>query len=299
MKKSLLPLAALAAVAFASSANATDLASKKAPPAPVAPVPMWKGLYVGLNAGGVWGNNSSISANTFATSSYSQSNPAYWVMGNGAISGTSQGGFIGGGQVGYNWQPGLLNNNLVFGFEADIQGVAAGKSNRTYSTAYAVGTETLTNTTTANANLEFLGTVRGRVGYLAMPNLLIYGTGGLAYGGVSFSATKYINEFASTGAQNWTGVGSTNYSNVNVGYTGGGGVEWMFMPNWSAKAEYLYYDLGNVSAQLDTNKFGLAAGVVTQPFNSTTYTGRVNGNIARLGVNYHFNSSPAAVVAKY
>lgn len=220
-------------------------------------------------------------------------------MGNGAMSGTSQGGFIGGGQVGYNWQPGMLNNNLVFGFEADIQGVAAGNGNRNYSTAYAVNSNTVTTTTTANASLQFLGTVRGRVGYLAMPNLLVYGTGGLAYGGVSFNATKYINEYLSGGTQSWTGVGNTNYSNVNVGYTAGGGVEWMFMPNWSAKAEYLYYDLGNISAQLDTNLYALNRTPTTQPFNSTTYTGRVNGNLVRLGVNYHFNTAPQPVAAKY
>ena len=291
-------MTAVAVVSMATTAFAADLPSQKAPPAP-APAPMWKGFYIGLNAGGLWGNNSSITANTYPTGPLAQTNAAYWALGNGAIGGTSKGGFIGGAQVGYNWQPGLLNNNLVFGFEADIQGVASGNGNRSASSAYTVGTQTLISSTTANGNLQFLGTVRGRLGYLAMPNLLIYGTGGLAYGGVSFNATNYVNAFAASGAQNWTAVGNTNYSNVNVGYTGGGGVEWMFMPNWSAKIEYLYYDLGDINAQLDSGLFALAQGVTTQPFRSTSYSGRVNGNLVHAGVNYHFNSAPQPVVAKY
>ena len=298
MSKMLKSITALAVIALATQAHAADLPTQKAPPAP-APAQMWKGFYVGANAGGIWGNNSSITANTYPTGPLTQSNSAYWALGNGAIGGTSQGGFFGGGQVGYNWQPDLLNNNLVFGFEADIQGIAGGNGNRSGSTAYPVGNQTVISTTSANGNLQFLGTFRGRVGYLAMPTLLIYGTGGLAYGGVSFNATNYVNGFASTGAQNWTAIGSASYSNVNVGYAGGGGAEWMFMPNWSAKVEYLYYDLGNINAQLDSGLFGLAPGFVTQPFRSTSYTGRVNGNLVRAGVNYHFNTAPAPVVAKY
>ena len=73
----------------------------------------------------------------------------------------------------------------------------------------------------ANANLSWFGTVRGRVGYLITPTLLIYGTGGFAYGQVDA----------------W-GLASTN-----TGWTAGGGVEWMFAPHWSAKVEYLYVDL--------------------------------------------------------
>ena len=291
-------MAAVAIGALTSTAFAADLPTQKAPP-PSPPTPLWKGFYIGLNAGGVWGNNSSITANTFPTGPLAQGNSAYWALGNGAISGSSQSGFLGGAQVGYNWQPGLLNNNLVFGFEADIQGIAGGSGNRSASTAYPVGNQTLIGTTTANGNLEYLGTVRGRLGYLAMPNLLIYGTGGLAYGGVNFNASNYVNSFAASGRQNWTAIGSTNYSNVNVGYVGGGGAEWMFMPNWSAKVEYLYYDLGNINAQLDSALYSLARGFTTQPFRSTSYSGRVNGNLVRAGVNYHFNTAPAPVVAKY
>ena len=81
--------------------------------------------------------------------------------------------------------------------------------------------------------------------------------------------------------------------------TVGGGVEWMFVPNWSLKAEYLYYDLRNVTynAGLLTS-FGAAPPAFTQDFVRTRL--RVDGHIGRLGVNYHFWGPPAApVVARY
>ncbi len=97
--------------------------------------------------------------------------------------------------------------------------------------------------------------------------------------------------------------GAVNFSNTQVGWTAGGGLEWMFMPNWSAKVEYLYYDLGSV-----TQNFALASvdpGVVFgTPASNALFGGqvraRINGNIVRAGVNYHFNwGAPAPVVAKY
>ena len=74
----------------------------------------------------------------------------------------------------------------------------------------------------------------------------------------------------------------------------------MFMPNWSAKAEYLYYDLGKVSGSAVNNYYGTGgftghAGMQ----NVTNYTARASGNIARLGVNYHLNLASAPVIAKY
>ncbi len=94
-----------------------------------------------------------------------------------------------------------------------------------------------------------------------------------------------------------------NYSNTQVGWTAGGGLEWMFWPNWSAKVEYLYYDLGSV-----TQSFALP--VVLQLHAAISYTdaslfagqvrARINGNVVRAGLNYHFNwGAPAPVVAKY
>ena len=108
------------------------------------------------------------------------------------------------------------------------------------------------------------------------PHFLIYGTGGFAYGEV-----RRDNNFFG----GWWG--NNNNNATKTGWTAGGGVEWMFMPNWSAKAEYLYTDL-NSGGQ--TGPFGFQTGYHHHP----------QFNIVRAGVNYHFNFGGAApVVAKY
>jgi outer membrane immunogenic protein len=130
---------------------------------------------------------------------------------------------------------------------------------------------------------------------------LIYGTGGLAYGGVSFNRSTTSIETAA-GVNQWIALGNATYSNTQVGWTAGGGLEWMFMPNWSAKAEYLYYDLGNISATSVSTISPLVTSdtlSTAQLFRSSTISGRINGNLIRAGVNYHFNLASAPVVAKF
>lgn len=197
------------------------------------------------------------------------------------------------------------------GVEADIQGVAAGSSRRNviglgaYSEPVLLGptSETSHDVTFAtlgqqSSGLQYLGTVRGRLGFLAMPTLLVYGTGGLAYGGVTMnSAWTTIGAHRDTRLFNSgqsVAFGGISYSNTQVGWTAGGGLEWMFMPNWSAKAEYLYYSLANGYASAgvtDTNTAAWGYGV--------SASRSFNGNIVRAGVNYHFNFASAPVVAKY
>ena len=94
------------------------------------------------------------------------------------------------------------------------------------------------------SSIDYLGTVRGRLGFLVTPTLLVYGTAGLAYASANLSATYTTYDLA-----NFYGPGLANPQNsdTRVGWTAGGGVEWMFLPNWSAKLEYLYYDLGSVT----------------------------------------------------
>ena len=107
--------------------------------------------------------------------------------------------------------------------------------------------------------------MRGRVGYLFTPTLLIYGTAGFAYGGVD----------------------AFGFSNTRTGWTAGGGLEWLFAPHWSAKVEYLYVDLASNGT---TGAFGWTLGNHFHP----------QLNVVRVGVNYHFNfAPPAPVVAKY
>ena len=316
MKKLLLSATSLALLA--GTALAADLPSRKAPVLPPPPPPpMWTGFYAGLNAGGTWANNAAVNAQTWNLSSnqgfVSSGNLAAAALLSGSGSNrSSSGGFIGGGQIGYNWQiNGFgLGSGLVTGVEADIQGIAgSGGTASRWSAAAVVQNQlngpnfpvTLLTNQPGRSNLQFLGTVRGRLGILAMPTLLVYGTGGLAYGGVSTSF--YNTQFWLDGSGsnfNYLTVGSGTLSNTQVGWTAGGGLEWMFMPNWSLKAEYLYYDLGNMAGSIVNTYAGFDSATGQGGLQSiTNYSGRVSGNIVRAGVNYHFNWGATPVVAKY
>ena len=143
---------------------------------------------------------------------------------------TSPSGVLGGIQSGYNWQTGAW----VFGLEGDVQINGAD--------------DTFAPWKFSN---PWFGTARGRVGY-AFNNVLVYGTGGLAFGEVR-GETFLLSENHGT-----------------IGWTAGAGVEMALNKNWSAKAEYLYVDLSD---------------------KNFTITGLPNGyqfGVIRLGVNYHF-----------
>ena len=270
MKK--IALTALALAISGGSALAADRPSRKAPVLAPPPPQMWKGFHVGLNAGGIWNNNNSIQISNWPLS-YDGSEPAVWAPLNGSVSSGNSGGFIGGGQIGYDWQVPYSGMDFVTGIEADIQGIASSGANVSRNSLYpgpyngqtikipGVGTEPFDwkvadytwNNVSGSAKLQYLGTVRGRIGFLVLPTFLVYGTGGLAYGGVSinlnrsqiFNVRETQDSVSNLGG--WAAFGNANYSNTQVGYTAGGGFEWMFLPNWSAKAEYIYYNLGNVS----------------------------------------------------
>jgi outer membrane immunogenic protein len=308
MKKILLSTVALASMA--GSAFAADLPSRKAPVAPPPVAPLWTGFHVGLNAGGIWNNNNSINLQAWPLAGQPIQ---YWAPLNNTISSGSNGGFIGGGQIGYDYQANLASYSIVTGIEADFQGTASGSGNGSKSLindgplVNALGpmtTDTILNNINGSANLSWIGTVRGRLGFLLMPNLLVYGTGGLAYGQVNLNVnqSQFQNVVFPGGSAGWAAFGNSNTSNTLVGYSAGGGLEWMFMPNWSAKAEYLYYDLGNLSTNITTTAIpqGLLAPLTsTQAWLSTRANTTVSGNIVRAGVNYHFNWGSAPVVAKY
>ncbi|MEF3366003.1 outer membrane beta-barrel protein [Methylocystis sp. 9N] len=297
-------LAAMALALTAGTAVAADLPHYKAPlPPPPPPPPLWTGFYVGLNAGGTWGNSNNITTSAWGLTNNgspggTEALPFSAALANSTL-GTNNSGFIGGGQIGYNWQ---FYNSFVAGVEADIQGIA-GNSNRVSSVAFGNTTINgpLLSSATGSKALDYLGTVRGRLGWLFTPTLLIYGTGGLAYGGVNVNSSIWqqftVNPLGNVGNPYFS---AGTFSDTRVGWTAGGGVEWMFWPNWSAKVEYLYYDLGNVTFSqgvLANANTGPGVGLFTAvaPVTRT----RFSGNIVRAGLNYHFNWGAPPVVAKY
>ena len=287
MSRLLLSAAALALVT--GVAHAADFPP---PPAPVSTAPMWAGFSVGVNAGGSWSNGGATDVVTWPTNALA----GYWTTASLLTGGHPVGsaaGFIGGGQVGYNWRTDLQGYGIVAGLEADIQGIAGGKNAgqspmsamvRPFSNHSNFETYSATRSTSA---LSYLGTARGRLGLLVAPKLLVYGTGGLAYGEASLSLSQF--------QQFGVAVGSAYSSTAKTlaGWTAGAGVAWMFMPGWSVKAEYLYYDLG----KLTTSNTFVAFGTAGPQWTYDAYANqRFNGNIVRAGVDYHFNLDTAAPV---
>jgi outer membrane immunogenic protein len=268
--------AAALTVATAVTAQAADLPTRKAPPAPVfVPPPFtWTGFYIGVNAGGIWSSGSRNatlfdSGNNLFLSNYFP----------GGI-GSNSSGFIGGGQAGYNYQSGAA----VFGLETDFDGTTISKTFNYTSTPFGNvvnGTLVPTNlvgdtlSVHAKASLDWLGTVRARVGFVATPDnrLLIYGTGGFAYGGGSSNFNVYdaSNNFIFNGSP----------SSTRTGWTIGGGVEYAITNNITIKGEYLYVDLGSKSFNTNTITFLGAPLYATAKVN-------YDASIFRAGVNYKF-----------
>jgi outer membrane immunogenic protein len=218
MNKFVLAGATLIALGVAP-ASAADIQRRQAMPikAPlyVPPAYTWTGVYVGINGGG--GRGRSEFSDPFASGSFNTS-----------------GGLVG-GTLGYNWQMG----QAVLGFEGDIDW------SNIRGSAFCGG---ITSCETRN---DWLGTVRGRLGY-AFDRFMPYVTGGLAVGDIKTSVA---------------GVGSTG--ETKAGWTIGGGVEVAIAGPWTAKVEYLYVDLGRGTSVLGSDA-------------------KFNANIVRAGLNYRF-----------
>lgn len=303
MHTAIVSILASASFGFAATslANAADMVSKT-PPAPVIAPYSWTGFYMGgsvgygWNSGGVDPNGSVIS---FADPAIITGGPNTASASAAAASTgirTDANGFIGGGQIGFNYQL----NKWVFGLETDFAAanVSGSKSvNSVVTSPLGSGLITPFNVASSNSGqerLDSLGTLRIRLGYAQLDRLLIYSTGGLAYGRASSTTNITQNCVPITAGSCGGGAGiqftptAGSASGVLVGWTLGGGFEWAFAPSWSTKIEYLYYDLGNLTYTLNpiTSTIPAFAG----PFSTVgvSSTANIRGNIVRVGMNYKF-----------
>lgn len=258
---------------------ASDFFALAAPDAPLAPAPSWRDVYVGLNGGGAW---SSPTSNVRAWPvGGALASPAVALSATPIDRSNRLAGFIGGVQIGANWK---LGDAFLTGVEADLHGASGNTDGRWHAALAEGGGNSFVTYTQRTATLNYLGTIRGRLGYLVTPTLAVYGTGGMAYGGVTSNTAIFTRR-----------IGGTNQSFIDpvyfdalIGWTAGGGVEWMFMPNWSAKIDYLRYDIGNATASaIAAPSNGLYA------YTASTAT-RFNGNLIHAGVNRHFDLLSAA-----
>jgi outer membrane immunogenic protein len=253
--------------ALVTPAGAADiLPFYRAPP--FGPVATWTGFYVGVNAG--WTGSWTDRANNTGTDTGAAGLGI--AIQQGAIpvqANLHDNGFIGGGQIGFDWQ---FAGNWVAGIEADFDAVSAKSS---VAVPFSGNIIIPPITTTYSRELDSVGTVRGRLGYLPSATLLLYLTGGLAYGETKFGTAAACPLWAPPCGP--TAVSSSAFS---FGWTFGGGVEWQFAPAWTLRAEYLYIDLGT---QTNTLTYNYGA-------NTSSLTSRLDeaDSIVRVGVNYRF-----------
>jgi outer membrane immunogenic protein len=262
-------LGAVAFCAFASigQAIAADIPLKAPPPPPWYD---WTGFYVGLNGGYSWGRSATnFSGTTLAGTVITPFS-----------SSESMDGWLGGGQIGYNWQ---FNRNWLLGAEADIQATGQRGSDPLPTVLSLNGgllnalVTSSTTTATLAQKLPWFGTARLRLGIEPSDHWLIYATGGLAFGEVDSTLTASTTTVTPAGTGTTAATSSVNAT--RAGWTVGGGAEWLLTPAWSAKAEYLYMDFGTVSAVFSPGLVG---------YSTLNTSSHITDNIARVGIDYHF-----------
>lgn len=255
--------AAILALAVADPAKAADLLLPMKEP--IAQGFTWTGFYIGANGGGSWGSvdysgSSALGGVPVATFA-------------GSYTGS---GLFGGGQFGFNYE---FPNNLVLGFESDYDFSSFHGST---SSCIAVGCAS------ATANLDNFGSIRGRVGY-AFDNLLLFGTGGGAWGFGRSSVT--LN--SSTAVPSLVGATATDNSEP-LGWAAGGGIEWGFLRNWTLKVEYLHLQYASFPQTYNLGLVG--AGAVPYVGTSNVSMGL---NVVRIGVNWLFTMGPSPIATRW
>jgi len=231
-------LGSAAGLVMTGAALAADLRGS------ISPAPYytnWSGFYAGVNGGYVfnWGRDAVLINDSFALH-------------------TEHEGGLFGGQVGYHWQ---WTPEWVFGVETDLDWAGINGTANAGSAA-------------AVQRINSLGTLRGRAGY-ALENVLLYVTGGVAYGRTELATSATLN--GGCGPVGFCGsAASTEWM---IGWAAGAGFDWAFLPRWSFRTEYLHFDLGSRTQQM-TDVAAIPATVDT----SAAY----RGDVVRGAINFKF-----------
>ncbi|AWC24215.1 outer membrane protein A [Aminobacter sp. MSH1] len=224
----------LASTIMFVTAGSTLAADAVAPPSELAPAGfVWTGGYVGLQAGWQWGNDHDIEFLGGAPTGFEQD--------------FDTDGFIGGVHAGYNWQSG----QVVYGVEGDFEfsGVDGG---------YRVGGDDSTG-----FEMTWQASIRGRLGFVAMERLLVYGAVGAAFGNLEYT---YVD----------AGTISETFDETKVGWTAGAGVEYALTDRITTRLEYRYTDFGSIS------------NLSTLAFPGFTYEHDPKFHSVRVGLSYKF-----------
>jgi outer membrane immunogenic protein len=259
-------------MADTASAIAADL-PLKAPITAPAVVYDWTGFYFGGHVGGGWtSSNAEIS---FPTP----------LLGIDPFAGSlGKSSALGGFQEGINWQ---FARTWVVGIEGDWSYFNVGHS-ISQTLTFNGGTPIPLSSGSLSTKLDWLASARNRLGYLAMPNLLVYGTGGVAWGKITDSGAAALNNnFGFTYASN------VAPNNVAVGWVAGGGLEWMLANHWLLRGEYLYYHLSSGQNAASNNPLSFKGlciiGECPPPSATINYSwSNMNVNVLRAALSYKF-----------
>jgi len=284
MRKFLLASSAIAALMVAAPAGAADMPVKARPLPPPAPVFTWTGFYIGAHVGGAWGTTestlNSVSVN-FDCPVVVDDLVALQVLCprdrtlsgfSIPISQTQTNGFLGGVQGGYNLQ---IAPWAVIGVEAQ------------FSWTDLKGTSPCVLVLSCTTEHDWITTLAGRFG-VTYDRLMLYVKGGIAWSKVDYSAALNLGFISA----------STSVSDTRVGGMFGAGIEYAFLPNWSAKIEYNYIDFNSEDYNFPVS-FGIRGVNVNLDFGTTIHE-RIH--LVKAGINYRFDwwgKAPVAVMAKY
>jgi outer membrane immunogenic protein len=233
----------------AAPVHAADMAVKAPPYAAPAPSASWTGLYFGFNVGAAWGNDS---ASIDSVSGLGGSGSAFSLP----LESQGMSGWLGGATIGYNWQ----NGPILFGVEAEFDG------------ANIYGNTACLGMFNCGVKQDWVGDVAGRFGILPAANTLLYAKGGVAFG-----------RFDYTFGQSFGGnTISASASDTRTGALFGAGIEYQFLPGWSAKIEYNFIDWGSSGESFPLMVSG-CSGCNLPTFGAAI---RDTESIMKLGVNY-------------
>ena len=245
-------LGAACAASLATVANAADAVVEEA--VVIEPGFTWTGGYIGANIGYGWAD-------------FEQGLDAEvpFLLNLNEEFDTDGDGVVGGAQAGFNWQAG----QFVLGVEVDVQAADVdGTANRFFD----FGANGLADLdANVSTEIDWFGTARGRIGFVPTERLMIYGTGGLAFGETTSSASYEAQLLFTPYA------GSASSTDMRTGWAAGAGAEYAFTDNWTLKLEYLFVDLGEETfLNLEDDFF------------DADFTSDVTLQTVRLGVNYKF-----------
>jgi outer membrane immunogenic protein len=265
MKRLLLALLSVAVLAGGGAAMAADLAPYyRGPPPALLPLFTWTGSYVGGNVGG---------AATSINELWSPL-PSSTTFGAFPITGSTGGAsFAGGFQAGYNWQ---FAPTWVAGIEGDWSWADARANINQPWVLNPTGTVVPGSFTSMSSTLDWVSSIRARLGFLITPTLMVYGTGGAAWGKIDYAASNFA---PATPPPPY--ATSTAFSNTQGGWVAGGGVEWAMTPNWMLRGEYLFYGLGGFPSVVvpSANYPALPSGYSWS---------NTNVGVGRVGLSYKF-----------